>query len=127
MKVWMVRDRGPLEAELVTRAIEESRQAVDKIRARGGDVVFIRSPSAGAYLEREARNTPRDTTWEPLLQETGAFGIHFEDYPEMQGLEIPEMSHLSRESATRFTRAYVGVLRERYVGLRPGSVAHPGP
>ena len=66
-------------------------------------------------------------TWDRLLRETGAFGIHFEDYPEMQGLEIPELSHLSAESATRFTRAYVGVLRERYVGLRPGAVLKPGP
>ncbi len=29
-----------------------------------------------------------------------------------------EWSHLSRDSATRFTRAYVGLLRERNVGLR---------
>jgi hypothetical protein len=44
----------------------------------------------------------------------------------MQGLELPELSHLTRESATRFTRAYVELLRERYVWLRPGAVLHPG-
>ncbi len=32
----------------------------------------------------------------------------------MQGLELPEQSHLTREAATEFTRAYVGVLRDRY-------------
>ena len=81
-----------------------------KIRARGGDVVFIRSPSAGLYYEHELRAIPRATTWDKLLAETGAFGIHFEDYPEMRNLEVPEWSHLSRASATRFTRAYVGVV-----------------
>lgn len=126
IKVWMARDRGKLHDELVTRAIEESKKAVQKIRARGGKVVFIRAPSAGAYYEREARNTPRNETWDRLLRETGAFGIHFEDYPKMQDLALPELSHLTRESATRFTRAYVSVLRERYVWLRPLPESKPG-
>ena len=114
------------EAKTVERAIEESRIAVETIRARGGEVVFIRAPSAGLYLEHERHGWPRARTWERLLAETGAFGIHFEDYAEMRDLEVPEWSHLSRDSATRFTRAYVGVLRERDVRLRPGPVVHPG-
>lgn len=113
------------EAKSVERAIEESRVAVETIRARGGDVVFIRAPSAGLYLEHERRGWPRARTWERLLAETGAFGIHFEDYPEMRDLEVPEWSHLSRDSATRFTRAVVGVLRERYVRLRPPPEPEP--
>ncbi len=125
-KVWRGFDRGPLPAPLVALAIEESRVAVAKIRARGGEVMFIRSPSEGEYYARELRNTPRASTWDALLRETGAFGIHFDDHPEMQGLELPEWSHLSRESAERFTRAYVRVLGERYVWLRPGAVAEPG-
>ena len=44
----------------------------------------------------------------------------------MRGLELPEWSHLTRDSATRFTRAYVGVLRERYVRLRTLPEAQPG-
>ena len=122
MRVWMARDRGGPDAGLLARAIDESRQAIEKIRARGGEVVFIRPPSAGAYYDRESRNTPRVATWDRLLAETGAFGIHFEDYPEMQGLELPEMSHLSRESATRFTRACVGVLMKN----SPWLAAHAG-
>jgi hypothetical protein len=125
-RVWMSRDRGALPPDIIEQAIEESRTAVNKIRARGGDVVFIRAPSVGAYHEREQRNAPRAVTWDRLLRETGAVGIHFEDHPEMQGLELPEFSHLTRESATRFTRAYVELLRERYVWLRPGAVLHPG-
>ncbi len=122
----MFRDRGPPKPEVVALAIEESRQAVAKIRARGGEVVFVRAPSAGKVYERESRQVPRDKTWDRLLRETGAFGIHFEDYPEMRGLEAPEWSHLSRDSAMRFTRAYVGILRERYVGLRTLPEAQPG-
>ena len=98
---------------------------VAKIRARGGEVVFIRPPSDGPFLEREKRNAPRVKTWDRLLRETGAFGIHYEDYATMRGLEVPEWSHLSRRDAARFTRAYVEVLGERDVRLRTPPVAEP--
>lgn len=109
---------GP-KPEWIDRAVAETKQAVDTIRARGGEVVFVRAPSAGLYYESEQAGIPRARTWDRLLRETGSFGIHFEDYAEMRDLEVPEWSHLSRDSATRFTRAYVGVLlREGYVRLR---------
>jgi hypothetical protein len=126
-QAWAPFDGSGPGPKSVARAIEESRTAVETIRARGGEVVFIRAPSAGLYYESEKMGIQRAKTWDKLLAETGAFGIHFEDYPEMRELEVPEWSHLSRESATRFTRAYVGVLRERYVRLRSGPVAHPVP
>jgi hypothetical protein len=116
--VWGPFDGSGPPPESIARAIEESRKAVEKIRSRGGTVVFVRAPSAGLYYESENAGIPRAKTWDKLLAETGVFGIHFEDYPEMRNLEVPEWSHLSRASATRFTRAYVGVLRERYEELK---------
>lgn len=107
---------GP-KPEAIDRGIKEVREAVEKIRSRGGEVVFVRSPSAGLYYETEQAGIPRAKTWDRLLRETGAFGIHFEDYPEMRGLDVPEWSHLSRESAIRFTKAYVTVLQQRYPEL----------
>jgi hypothetical protein len=118
-KVWMSgRPRPPVATEQIARVCEETRLNVQKIRARGGEVIFIRPPSGGDFYERELRNVPRSTTWDRLLEETGAFGIHFEDHPAMQGLEIPEWSHLSGASATRFTRAYVDVLTREMPWLR---------
>lgn len=104
--------RPPPGEDLIARVCADVGESVARIRARGGDVVFVRPPSAGAYLERERRRVPRDLSWDRLLRESGAFGIHFEDYPDMQGLDLPELSHLTRESAVRFTRAYVRVLQE---------------
>jgi hypothetical protein len=118
IRVWTWRARPPPEDALIARVCEDVRESVARIRARGGDVVFIRPPSTGAYYEREQAALPRGRTWDRLLREADVFGIHFEDYPGMQGLNLPELSHLTREDAARFTRAYVGVLRERYVGLR---------
>jgi hypothetical protein len=48
---------------------------------------------------------PRASTWDVLLQKTGVPGIHFQDYPELQGLDQPEWSHLSHVDAQRFTAA----------------------
>ncbi|HEX9706157.1 MAG TPA: hypothetical protein VGA24_00830 [Steroidobacteraceae bacterium] len=123
--VWGPFDGSGPAPETVTRAIAESRQAVETIRARGGEVVFIRAPSAGLYYENEQHFAPRARTWDRLLAETSAFGIHFEDYPEMRNLEVPEWSHLSRESATRFSRAYVEALERKMPWLRKDISTEP--
>jgi len=125
IRVWTNRDPPAPSEQVIARICGDVRDSVAKIRARGGEVVFIRPPSAGAYYEREQRTVPRKTSWDRILRESGTFGIHFEDYPDMQGLNTPELSHLTREDAARYTRAYVGVLRERYGWLRPGAELHP--
>ena len=42
------------------------------------------------------------------LAATAAPGIHFEDYPELQGYYLPEWSHMTRAEAERFTAALYG-------------------
>jgi hypothetical protein len=121
--VWGPFSGEPVEQELIDRVIEEVRQDVEKIRARGGEVVFVRCPSANLYYESESWSAPRAKTWDPLLERTGSFGVHFEDYPEMRDLETPEWSHLSRESAGRFTRAYVEALVRELPWLLEGRPA----
>jgi len=78
---------------------------VAKIRARGGDVVFVRFPASGPAYWSEARGFPRSLSWEPLLRNTGATGINFADYPQLQGYNLPEWSHMSAADAPRFTKA----------------------
>ena len=56
-----------------------NRAAVDRIRARGGEVVYVRWPSAGGYVPHETRTAPRERVWDPLLRVTNAIGVHFED------------------------------------------------
>jgi hypothetical protein len=125
IRVWISRERPPPGEELIARICADVRESVARLRSRGGEVVFIRPPSAGAYYEREQRNTPRAATWDRLLRESGTFGIHFEDYPQMQGLDTPELSHLTREDAARFTRAYVEVLMHEVPMLRDHPAREP--
>lgn len=83
----------------------EIKSWADKLRARGGKMVFIRPPSAGMLYELEEQSFPRTETWDRLLEKTGVPGIHFEDHPELQGFELPEWSHLRAEHAPPFTKA----------------------
>ncbi len=81
--------------------------AVAKIQARGGEVIFIRFPISGELKTLEDKLTPRRQTWDPLLQATGAAGVHFEDHPELAHFDCPEWSHLSAADSVVFTRALV--------------------
>ncbi|MET0582922.1 MAG: hypothetical protein ABWY48_02375 [Pseudoxanthomonas sp.] len=109
--VWMrpgpARAKGPVAPEVIVRTQSITREAVARIRARGGDVVFLRPPSTGPVRAAEEKRLPRKLGWDPLLAAADVRGLHFEDYPAMQGLDLPEWSHLSRRCATVFTDAYV--------------------
>lgn len=82
---------------------------VQKITARGGKVVFVRTPSSGIFLQIEQQVFPREQFWNRILQMTGVPGIHFMDYKEQQ-LICPEDSHLTPEDAVIYTRSLVKVL-----------------
>lgn len=85
---------------------------VQAIRARGGEVVFVRAPSSGPFREAEAQGFPREHTWDPLLAATGAVGVHFEDHADLQDFELPEWSHIRADQTDRFTRALLQHLRD---------------
>lgn len=85
--------------------IDKAVKAIATLRARGVKVLFVREPSTGPYLDYDNRLFPRASSWDVLLAKSGVPGIHFEDYPELQGLELPEWSHLAYADAKKFTAA----------------------
>src|SRR5437762_3872030 len=85
--------------------------AVEKIRSRGGKVVFVRLPHSGGLKELEERDTPRAKTWDPLIKMTGAPGIYYSDFPELSGFTCPEWSHLSAGDSVEFSKRLVPHLR----------------
>ncbi len=111
----------PAHRERVGNAqIDRAAAAISKLRRRGVAVIFVRPPAADRYLEYEDRDFPRAKTWDALLAKTGVPGIHFEDYPELQGLNLPEWSHLSRADAEKFTERLCRILqREQGWAARP--------
>ena len=93
--------------EFMGGQLERIRVAVDTIRNRGGQVVWVRPPSTGTLRELEGKFSPRPAFWDRLLAVTGAGGVHFEDHPELAGFECPEWSHLTAEDAVRFTELLI--------------------
>ena len=75
-------------------------KAVEKLRARGGKIVFVR----GELKTLEDRMSPRPQLWEPLLKRTGVTGVYFEDFPELASFTCPEWSHLSAGDSVEFSK-----------------------
>lgn len=86
------------------------KTAVDKIKARGGEVLFVRTPSSGPFWMGEQMGFPREKYWDRILSTTGCPGIHFIDYPSMNHFICPEWSHLSPQDAAAFTSSLVSIL-----------------
>ena len=107
----------PIDAFMATmKKAQEDRfidtmKAVEKLRARGGKIVFVRLPVSGELKSLEDRISPRAQLWEPLLQRTGATGIYFEDFPELASFTCPEWSHLSAGDSVEFSKRLVPHLR----------------
>ena len=97
------------EAELAA-IFKSVKTATDKIKARGGQVLFVRTPSSGGYLEGEKMGFPREKYWDKLLAYTDCPGIHFLDYPAIDHFVCPEFSHLSLPDAEIFTKYFIEIL-----------------
>ena len=100
--------------QIAEEQVNRAAAAIAKLNARGVPVVFLRAPSTGEFLEAENKGFPRERTWNVLLTRTGAPGIHFEDYPELQGLTLPEWSHLTAADAERFTERLAPILQREH-------------
>ena len=92
--------------------MDRTKKAVEKIRNRGGKVVFLRLPSTEELRVLENKYSPRAQVWDSLLRVTNAPGIHFEDYPQLTGFDCPEWSHLNKKDATEFTRRLIPLLKK---------------
>jgi len=97
--------------EGIEKRFADVTAAIDKIRARGGKIVFVRFPNAGGLKELEDKIIPRQKSWDPLLQMTHAPGIYYSDFPDLAGFKCPEWSHLSAADSVEFTKRLIPHLR----------------
>jgi hypothetical protein len=111
--------------DIVAATANRTKTAVAKIRARGGEVVFVRPPSADPLHALEEKQLPRAKGWDVLLKVAQVKGIHFLQLPDAQGLTIPEKSHLNAACAVVFTDAYVRALTQLTPRLRLAPNAPP--
>jgi hypothetical protein len=102
----------PLSGKKLDSIIQLIKINVDKIQSRGGEVLFVRTPSSGQVWIDEQKAFPRISYWDKLLTVTGCRGIYYKDYPAIAHFECPESSHLSPGQAVVFTKNLVKILKE---------------
>jgi hypothetical protein len=102
------KEKFPYTPQLIAKGHARAKTAVETIRARGGEVVFVRPPSAPQLRVNEEAQVPKAKGWDKLIANTQSVGVHMDDLPpSVQNLTLPEWSHLNRKCATVFTDAYV--------------------
>jgi hypothetical protein len=85
---------------------------VTQIKARGGQVVFLRLPVTGPLVDREEQLAPRVATWDRLVRECNVPAIHFAEHIELSSFNCPEWSHLSAEDSVEYTRRLLPYLQD---------------
>jgi len=106
-------DKKPgLKGDSLLAMFKQIKTSIDKIKSRGGQVLFVRPPSSGGYLTTEKIVYPREQYWDALLAYTNSPGIHYADYPEAANFVCPEWSHLSPNDAIIYTKTLVRVLQD---------------
>ncbi len=101
-----------MSSEQLDAIFNSVKSDIDKIRSRGGDVLFVRPPSSGLYKEAELKGFPKAAYWDRLLAFTGCKGVHYSDYPATAEMICPEWSHLCPADAVIYTKSLVKALKE---------------
>src|SRR5881275_1535557 len=97
--------------DAMNQRFKDVAAAVEKLRARGGKIVFVRFPYSGDLKKLENRETPRAGIWDRVLKDTGAPGIYYEDFRDLAGFNCPEWSHLSASDSVEFSKRLIPHLR----------------
>jgi len=103
---------GPT-GDTLNKIFEDLKNSIDKIKERGGQVIFLRPPSSGESREAEKVAYPKNLFWDKLLSYTNTPGIYYEDYPEIAHFTCPEWSHLSPNDAITFTKSLIKILEQK--------------
>jgi hypothetical protein len=109
----MSRPFVPLSAGKTDSIFNSVKTDVDKIKARGGQVLFVRTPSDGPYRAAEVKGYPKAAYWDRLLAMTGCKGIYFTDYPATSNFKCVEWSHLKPSDAILYTKALIQEMQEK--------------
>ena len=101
-----------LKGDSLIAVFDQIKKAVAKIKARGGQVIFVRPPSSGGYQKAEEIVYPRDEYWDKFLAYTKTPGVYYADYPETANFVCPEWSHLSPTDAIIYTKNLARILQD---------------
>ena len=111
INVWKYLSGGPkpppMPDSVLMQLCGSVKTMTDKIKARGGKIFFVRTPSSGDMGFGESMGFPKERFWANLLKVTGCEGFHFTENPLTAQMICPENSHLKPTDAVIFTQELV--------------------
>lgn len=84
-------------------------ELTQRLRQRGGRVVFVRFPTSGLVWEIDQARLPKEYDWDQFARYSLAPTIHFMDYPELQ-YQLADGSHLDQSQKQAFTRSLARII-----------------
>jgi hypothetical protein len=117
MEIWkkgiaIAKKTPPIKGDMLNAFLQDLKNSIDRIRSRGGTVLFVRPPSDGELVRTENEVYPRKDYWDKLLAYTNTPGIYFSDYAPTAALNLPEHSHLSPNDAVVYTKNLIMILQQ---------------
>jgi hypothetical protein len=93
----------------------EVREMVQRIQARGGNVVFVGLPASSARSGVALRSFPRNLPWSQVAALTGAICVPLDDCKLAGPRPCADGVHLDRAGAEMLTKALLSDLRRQHV------------
>lgn len=80
---------------------------INKFKARGGKIIFIRHKAEDEWNIHSQRLLPRDKVWDVFIKYVDCPSYHFEDYEFMSKYTLSDWSHMNAEDAKFYTKDLV--------------------
>lgn len=101
-----------MEPEEWLSEVNKVIRLANKIRSRGGEVIFVRMPTTGKTIEYDQTYYPKEQYWDRLASLYNGPSIHFMDYPSLMAYDSPDTSHLDFTDRAGFTNDLVKIIRQ---------------
>ena len=121
--VFITKERERLHhvsSEAMLEQLVELDALAERIRERGGNVVFVRLPSSGKIRRIDEKYYPKREYWDRFAARTTAPTLHFLDVPTLADFECADGLHLDQRDAPRFTALLLDELMRMQIFGPPG-------
>jgi hypothetical protein len=98
-------------------------KAVNKLKQRGGQVIFVRFPTDKGHWQLDEQYLSRKSYWDLFTKEIGTDTIHFKDVEGLDQFDLPDTSHLDQKDAAAFTTLLFNYIQNNH--LLNTSTNHP--
>jgi hypothetical protein len=96
-------EKAPPDPAKFAELVRRIKSYVERIKSRGGKVVFVSFPMGEEVRELNERFFPKNEFWDVIAEESFADTVYYPDYPQLASIETMDGTHLSGGNATRFT------------------------